>query len=366
MATNSFGNIFRITTWGESHGIAIGVVIDGCPAGVSLAADDLNCELSLRAPGNSIYTSPRKEKDHAEIYSGVFEGKTTGAPISIIIKNGDADSTKYEPVKNLLRPGHANFTYLQKYGIYDYRGGGRASARETACRVAAGAVAKKILSLCAVRTTAYIKAIGGINIDLTIPQNDLEYLKNQAAQSPIFCPDHSAAALMMDKISAAIDAGDSLGGIVEFAATGLPIGLGDPIYEKLEANLAKAMLSLPATKGFEIGEGFHAADLWGSAHNDAFIKLPLNLTQTQTNHAGGTLGGISTSMPLLGRVVFKPTASIKQPQQTTDLNGKPQILNLPKGSRHDPCVAIRAVPVVDAMCALVLVDALLMNRCVKI
>jgi len=252
---------------------------------------------------------------------------------------------------------------LQKYGLYDYRGGGRASARETACRVAAGAVAKKILAHFSVITCSYLNAIAEIRVHIT--ETNLLKLKATTYANPIFCPDSAAAELMMQKISAAKEQGDSLGGIVEFVATGLPVGLGDPIYEKLEANLAKAMLSLPATKGFEIGEGFHAGGMTGSMHNDIFTQTNKKIL-TQTNHAGGTLAGITTGMPLIGRVAFKPPASIQQPQQTIDIEGKQAIFQLPEGSRHDPCVAIRAVPVVDAMCALVLVDALLMNRCSKL
>jgi chorismate synthase len=337
MSSNSFGQIFRITTWGESHGKGIGVVIDGCPAGLAITESEINEALAKRAPGQSAYTSPRKEKDAAEIYSGVFEGVTTGAPISIIIHNNDAQSTAYEPIKKLLRPGHANFTYLEKYGVFDYRGGGRASARETACRVAAGAVAKKLLQHEGIHVTAYLASIAGIQ-------------------------DHEA---MMQKVHEAIKVGDSLGGIVAFEATGLPVGLGDPVYEKLEANLAKAMLSLPATKGFEIGEGFQAATMQGSEHNDLFISQQERVI-TQTNHAGGTLGGISTGMPLTGRVAFKPTSSIKMAQKTLDEKGNTADFILPEGSRHDPCVAIRAVPVVEAMCALVLADAILKNRCAKL
>jgi chorismate synthase len=362
MASNAFGNMFRITTWGESHGRAVGVVIDGCPAGVELTEDDLNVELAFRAPGRNQYTSPRKEVDHAEIYSGVFEGKTTGAPISIILMNRDADSSKYEPIKHILRPGHAHFTYLSKYGVYDYRGGGRASARETACRVAAGAVAKKILLQYAIRTCAYLTSVHHISADVC--EYDLEHVKHATRASPVFCPDEHAANEIMAYIQAMIDVGDSVGGVVRFLATGLPVGLGDPVYEKLEANLAKAMLSLPASKGFEIGEGFHATKMQGSAHNDAFIPSEQRI-QTKTNHAGGTLGGISTGMPLTGCVAFKPTSSIKHSQMSTDVDGHVTTLTLPEGSRHDPCVAIRAVPVVDAMVALVLVDALLMTRCAR-
>lgn len=366
MSSNSFGNIFRITTWGESHGKAVGVVIDGCPAGLSLSVEDINQELALRAPGKNPYTTPRQEKDLADIYSGVFDGKTTGTPISIIIMNADADSSKYEPIKQLLRPGHANFTYLEKYGVFDYRGGGRSSARETACRVAAAAVAKKILAHFNIQTCAYIQSIS--DIVATINSNeldDLAQLKQKTYASPIFCPDEKAEKLMRDKIDHAKEIGDSLGGVIEFVASGLPVGLGDPIYEKLEANLAKAMLTLPATKGFEIGEGFHATQMAGSEHNDAFVNINDKI-QTQSNCAGGTLGGISTGMPLIGRVAFKPTSSIKKEQQTVDVKGQASTFKLPEGSRHDPCVAIRAVPIVDAMCALALADAILMNRCAKI
>lgn len=328
MASNFFGNIFRVTTWGESHGKAIGVVIDGCPAGLALDETDIQVELTKRAPGINPNTSPRKEKDQAQILSGIFEGKTTGTPISIIIWNQDVDSSHYEPMKDLLRPGHANYTYLEKYGCFDYRGSGRASARETACRVAAGAVAKKLLAYYDIQVEAYIHSMGDVE--------------------------------------AAKKAGDSVGGVVEFKVLHMPVGLGDPIYEKLEANLAKAMLSLPASKGFEIGEGFQAAHMLGSEHNDPFIKNQVGEKTMSSNHSGGTLGGISTGLPLIGRVAFKPTSSIAQMQKTIDLEGKEQFFELPAGSRHDPCVAIRAVPVVEAMCALVIADAILLNRCARL
>ena len=363
MASNSFGNLFRMTTWGESHGKAIGVVIDGCPSGIPLSEEEINETLAFRAPGNSPFTSPRKEPDHAEIYSGVFDGKTTGTPISIIILNKDANSLAYEPIKDILRPGHANFTYLSKYGIYDYRGGGRASARETACRVAASVVAKKILSLFSIETCAYLYAVNDIQINIS--EKNIEKIKHMTLSDPIFCPDPIVSSSIMQRISDAKEKGDSLGGVVEFMATGLPAGLGDPIYEKLEANLAKAMLSLPASKGFEMGDGFSVSHMKGSEHNDRFIKKE-NTIQTKTNHAGGTLAGISTGMPLVGRVAFKPPSSIQLSQETVDTDGNTTSLTLPPGSRHDPCVAIRAVPIVDAMCALVLVDALLMNRSLQL
>ncbi len=362
MASNSFGNIFRITTWGESHGKAVGVVVDGCPAGIALAEDDINIALAKRAPGRNPYTSLRAEPDIAEIYSGVFEGETTGAPISIVIMNKDSDPSKYEPIKNLLRPGHANYTYTKKYGCFDYSGGGRSSARETACRVAAGAVAQNLLDHENVKVISYIRSIGEVDIDYTNFTTDK--INAEIEQSPIFCPDSKAATKMMANIEDAKTVGDSLGGIVEFLVLNIPVGLGDPIYEKLEANLARAMMSLPATKGFEIGEGFHAARMSGSEHNDIFTDNSSKLTAT--NHAGGTLGGISTGMPLIGRVAFKPTSSIKKQQDTVDYQGNKQKFELPSGSRHDPCVAIRAVPIVAAMCSIVLADALLMNRSANI
>lgn len=360
MASNFFGQLFRITTFGESHGSAIGVVIDGCPAGLPLTKEDIDEQLTLRQPGANPYTSPRAEKDEAQILSGLFAGKTTGAPIAILIANKDVDSSKYEPIKNLLRPGHANYTYLQKYGIFDHRGGGRASARETAARVAAGAVAKKLLAHFHIEICAFVAEIGGIAI--SEPNLDsLPKLRKKVLSSAIFCPDTKAAAKMMKAIDQAKKEGDSLGGILQCVAHLSP-GLGDPVYHKLEALLASAMLSLPATKGFEIGSGFAAARMKGSEHNDAFDIDPQGHITTTTNYAGGTLGGISTGLPLTFRVAFKPTSSIRKPQKTVNLKGHKKLFKLPEGSRHDPCVAIRAVPILEAMTALVLADALLLNR----
>lgn len=330
MVSNSFGQIFRITTWGESHGRAIGVVIDGCPAGLELCEDDLVGDLKRRAPGTSPLTSPRRESDCPEIFSGVFEGVTTGAPISIIIYNQDADSSKYEPMKGVLRPGHASFTYLEKYGVFDYRGGGRASARETAVRVAAGGVAKKFLAKYGVEVGSCVVEIGG--------------------ESEGF----------EEVILAAKKRGDSVGGVIEVTVKGLPTGLGEPIYGKMEALLASAMLSIPATKGFEIGEGFAAAKMAGSEHNDLFVND--GGVKTSSNHAGGTLGGITTGMPLVFRVPFKPTSSVKGVVQTVRVGGEGVSYELPKGSRHDPCVVFRALPIVEAMSALVLADCMLINR----
>lgn len=336
MGSNTFGTIFKITTWGESHGKSIGVVLDGCPAGLEISEQEINRALAKRAPGNSPYTSPRKEEDVIQILSGVFEGKTTGAPISMMIQNNNVDSSKYEPIKDLLRPGHANFTYLEKYGIFDYRGGGRASARETACRVAAGAIAKKFLKGYGIEIEARIKQIG-----------HLEDVDEMLA--------------LLERTKAE---GDSLGGVVEFTALRVPPGLGDPVYEKLEARLGYAMMSLPASKGFEIGSGFSSASMKGSEHNDSFVQNSGKIS-TESNHAGGVLGGVSTGMPIVGRVAFKPASSIKKALKTVNTEGEDAVFELPEGSRHDPCVAIRAVPVVEAMVALVLADAMLTNRSAK-
>lgn len=358
MASNSFGSHFRFTTFGESHGKVIGVVIDGCPSGLSLSEEDIGHELLLRAPGQNSFTSPRKEKDHVEIVSGLFEGVTTGAPITMLIRNRDADSSKYTAMKDILRPGHANYTYLAKYGVFDYRGGGRASARETAARVAAGAVAKKLLTALKVKVAAFLQQVAEIQADVDLFDKELS---NKVRASALFCPDSIATEKMCRAIEQALAEGDSVGGTVQFVAHGIPPGWGDPVYQKIEAQLAHAMLSIPASKGFEIGSGFASTRLRGSEHNDEFISRNGSI-QTLTNQAGGVLAGISTGMPIWGQVAFKPTSSIQIPQNTVDLQGNPIIFQLPEGSRHDPCVAIRAVPVVEAMAAVVFVNAWLQNE----
>ncbi len=356
MASNHFGRQFRITTWGESHGKALGVVIDGCPPGIPITEQEINAELLKRRPGRNPYVSPRQEKDVAEIYSGVFEGKTTGAPISLIIFNTDVETTAYEAMRGLIRPGHAQFTYLKKYGIYDDRGGGRASARETVCRVAAGAVAKKWLAMQGVQVVAYLQEVGGISLKDLTPTCPIS-LRNLVEASPVFCPHPQVTEQMIEVIEQVKSEGDSLGGVVQAMAFNVPVGLGDPVYAKLEAQLGSAMLSIPATKGFEIGSGFHAAQMKGSQHND-----PLMSEGFATNFAGGVLGGISTGMPIEIRVAFKPTSSIQKPQVTLGEEGEKRIWQLPPHARHDPCVAIRGVPVVEAMMALVLADAVLTLR----
>ncbi|MDN3505199.1 MAG: chorismate synthase [Rhabdochlamydiaceae bacterium] len=363
MGSNRFGSLFSITTWGESHGKAIGVVIDGCPAGLTLTEEDINQELSKRRPGQITATSSRKETDECQILSGLFENTTTGAPISIIIPNRDVRSKDYEQVKKVLRPGHANFTYLEKYGIYDYRGGGRASARETACRVAAGAVAKKLLKLYNIEITTYLHSIDQIEL----PSISLSSAKEQLHHSSIFCPCKETELKMVTKIKSLQEEGDSTGGIISCIIENLPPGLGDPVYEKLEAKLANAMLSIPASKGIEFGKGFESAKMNGSNYNDHFI-LDKGEVKTKTNNAGGTLGGISTGMPLDLKVAFKPTSSICKQQYSVSIeeNRKEVPFAFDSTKRHDPVVAIRAVPVVEAMSALVIADLLLTNKTSKI
>lgn len=361
MASNSFGQLFRITTFGESHGPAIGVIIDGCPAGLEIDLEALQQALDRRRPGSHSLVSPRNEKDHVEVLSGLFEGCSTGAPIALLIRNRDADSSKYAPIKHLYRPGHANFTYLEKYGIFDDRGGGRASARETACRVAAGALAQQFLATEGIECVAYLASMGSCQVE----EVAIEGLRQQVDKSLLFCPCSQTEQKMKAYLEQLKLEGDSTGGIVSFVATGLAVGMGDPVYDKLEAQLASAFMSIPASKAFEIGEGFAAAKMRGSEHNDAFI-LKEGKASLDTNHSGGTLGGISTGMPLFCRVAFKPTSSIRKEQRSVSIKGENALFVLPEGSRHDPCVAIRAVPVVEAMGALVLADALLKNRLCRI
>lgn len=354
MPSNQFGRHFTVTTWGESHGPAVGCVIDGCPAGIFIEEEEINKALARRAPGTNPYVSPRKEEDRVQILSGVFEGKTTGAPILLLITNTGHDSSKYEPIKDLLRPGHANMTYLQKYGIFDWRGGGRSSARETAARVAAGAIAEKIVAQAGMQIASYVKRIAHIVAE---PPEE-HSLISSLEKSAIFCPDPDKESGMVALIEQIQQEGDSVGGSVECQVFGVPAGLGDPVYEKMEALLAYAMMSIPASKAFEIGKGIEATLMKGSEHNDIFYKKGETVV-SHTNHAGGVLGGITTGMPLVFRVHFKPASSIQKAQKTVDIQGDEKLFLLPAGSKHDPTVVIRAVPVVHAMCALVLADCLL-------
>lgn len=348
--SNTFGNLFKITTWGESHGKAIGVVLDGCPAGLSISEEDIQEELDKRAPGQSEVMSPRKETDKVEILSGVFEGKTTGMPISMIIYNEDVDSSKYEKIKYLLRPGHADFTYQIKYKFRDYRGGGRSSARETAARVAAGAIAKKLLAIYGISVIAYVNEIAGIKANKI---NYAEIYKNN-----VRCPDKNAAKKMEQIILKAKNEGDSVGGICEIVALSVPAGLGKPIYNKLEADLGSAILGINAVKGIEFGSGFELARMKGSFANDEFIVKNKKIV-TKTNHHGGILGGISTGMSIVMRAVVKPASSILKKQKTINYKTMKQEIISVEG-RHDPATIVRFPPIAEAMTAIVIADHMLM------
>lgn len=346
---NSFGTLFRITTWGESHGPAVGVVVDGCPPNLPIAVEEIQAELDRRRPGQSDIVTPRKEEDRVEILSGVFEGRTTGVPISMLVRNADQRPGAYDEMREKFRPSHADFTYQAKYGIRDHRGGGRSSARETIGRVAAGAIAKKILA--GVEIRAFVTQIH----DIAAPAEALAEFPSLAAveANAVRCPHAPTAAAMIERIKAVRSEGDSVGGVIECRVRGVPAGLGEPVFDRLEADLAKAMLSLPATKGFEIGSGFGGTKLKGSEHNDVFVSRD-GAVRTATNRSGGVQGGISNGEEIVFRVAFKPTATILQPQKTVDVRGTET--ELAARGRHDPCVLPRAVPIVEAMTALVLVD----------
>jgi chorismate synthase len=352
---SSFGKIFKLTTWGESHGPALGVVIEGCPAGIPLAVEDIQHELNRRRVGQSKVTTPRNEKDRAEVLSGVYEGITTGAPISLITYNADVDSSKYDNLKDVFRPGHADYTYWRKYGHRDHRGGGRSSARETWGRVAAGVVARKILASVGAEVFGFTREIGGIEMET--------FDRDQIEQNIVRCPDPVAAQKMVDAIMTVKEEKDSLGGIVEARAVGVPVGLGEPTFDKLEALIGQAMLSIPATKGVEIGRGFALARERGSSSNDAFYREGDKI-RLGDNNAGGTLGGISTGEDIVVRVAIKPTSSIEQEQDTIDTNLEPRKITV--YGRHDPSVVPRAVSVVEAMLAITLADLLLRNRSARI
>ncbi len=355
---NSFGKLFTITTWGESHGAAVGVTIDGCPPNLPISVEEIQAELDRRRPGQSDIVTPRKEEDRVEILSGVFEGKTTGTPISMLVRNADQRPGAYDEMREKFRPSHADYTYTAKFGIRDHRGGGRSSARETIGRVAAGAVAKKILA----------RASGGVEVrafvtqihDIVVPAEALaEFPSVEAVEAnAVRCPHVETAAKMIERIKDVRSVGDSVGGVIECRVRGVPVGLGEPVFDRLEADLAKAMLSLPATKGFEIGSGFSGTRLKGSEHNDAFVSRE-GAVRTVTNRSGGVQGGISNGEEIVFRVAFKPTATILQRQQTVDVRGEET--ELAARGRHDPCVLPRAVPIVEAMAALVIVDHWMRN-----
>jgi chorismate synthase len=352
---SAFGKIFRLTTWGESHGPALGVVVEGCPAGIPLAVEDIQLQLDRRRVGQSKVTTPRGEKDRAEVLSGVFEGTTTGAPISLITYNADADSSKYDNLRDVFRPGHADYTYWAKYGHRDHRGGGRSSARETWGRVAAGAIARKILDSVGCEVFGFAREIGGIAMD--------SFDRDEIERNIVRCPDPIAAEQMVTAILAAKDAKNSLGGVVEVRAVNVPVGLGEPTFDKLDALIGMAMLSIPATKGVEIGEGFAAARSTGVDNNDWFYAED-GRVRTRTNTAGGTLGGISSGEEIVVRVAVKPTSSVEREQETVDLDLQPRTIKVE--GRHDPSVVPRAVPVAEAMLAIVLADLLLQNRAARI
>ena len=357
---NTFGHLFRITTWGESHGGAVGVVVDGCPPQIDVDISAIQFELDRRKPGQSRLTTQRQEGDEVEILSGVFEGKTLGTPISMLVWNKDARPSAYDHLKDLYRPSHADFTYQQKYGIRNWQGGGRASARETIGRVAAGAIAKQILRENAgTETLAYVKQIHTLSAEVDTDTVMLE----QIEESPVRCPDPIVSPKMAERIDLARRDRDSLGGIIESVVRNVPVGLGEPVFDKLKADLAKAMMSLPATMGFQIGSGFDGITMTGSEHNDAFYVEKSDAAgriRTRTNNSGGTQGGISNGEDIVFQVAFKPTATIGKPQQTVDIDGNE--VTLEASGRHDPCVLVRAPAIVEAMAALVLTDHLLRHR----
>ncbi|WP_223034520.1 chorismate synthase [Hanstruepera marina] len=350
MAGNSFGNIFKLTTFGESHGIAIGGVIDGCPSGLKVDFQAIQNELNRRKPGQSEIVTQRKEPDTVEFLSGIFEGVTTGTPIGFVIKNTNQKSKDYSHIKDVYRPSHADYTYEEKYGIRDYRGGGRSSARETACRVVAGALAKQIIS--DIKINAYTSSVGDIFLER--PYQDLDFSKIES--NIVRCPDAEVADEMINRIKDVRKAGDTIGGTVTCALQNVPVGLGEPVFDKLHAELGKAMLSINAVKGFEYGSGFCGAKMMGSEHNDLFNEDG----STKTNLSGGIQGGISNGMDIYFRVAFKPVATVIQKQNTLDKFGN--IVEMQGKGRHDPCVVPRAIPIVEAMAALVLADFYLLNK----
>ena len=352
---STFGRIFKLTTWGESHGPALGVVIEGCPAGIPLAVDEIQTQLDRRRVGQSAVTTPRGETDRAELLSGVFEGVTTGAPISLITYNKDADSSKYENLRDVFRPGHADYTYWAKYGHRDHRGGGRSSARETWGRVAAGAIARKIIESAGAEVFGFVREIGGIQMET--------FDRDQIERNIVRCPDPVAAEKMIAAILAVKEEKDSLGGIVEVRAIGVPVGLGEPTFDKIDALIAQAMLSIPAVKAVEIGDGFAVTRSRGSLSNDSFY-VENGRVRTRTNNAGGTLGGLSSGEEIVVRIAVKPTSSVARPQETVDSALLPRTI-LVEG-RHDPSVCPRAVPVAEAMLAIVLADLYLLNRAARI
>ena len=354
MAGNTFGNFFKLTTFGESHGEAIGGVIDGCPAGVSIDLDAIENQMMRRRPGQSTIVTQRKEADTVRFLSGIFEGKTTGSPIGFIIENTNQKSADYTHIKDSYRPSHADYTFDKKYGHRDYRGGGRSSARETACRVAAGAIASQLLG--AIAITGYVSSVGDLTLEK--PYQELDF--NTVDSNVVRCPDAEMASKMIAKIKEIKKQGDTIGGIITCVIQNVPVGLGEPVFDKLHAQLGKAMLSINAVKGFEFGSGFKGATMNGSEHNDLFNQDGT----TKSNLSGGVQGGISNGMDIYFRVAFKPVATIMQKQQT--INSKGEKVEMQGKGRHDPCVVPRAVPIVEAMAALTIADFWLANKLSKL
>ncbi|MEZ4888323.1 MAG: chorismate synthase [Chitinophagales bacterium] len=359
MAGNSFGTLFRISTFGESHGVGLGVIIDGCPAGLKIDMGFIQSELSRRRPGQSKIVTQRKEGDEFELLSGVFEGKATGTPICMVIRNEDQRSKDYSHIMDKYRPSHADFTYDEKYGFRDYRGGGRSSARETAARVAAGAVAKLLLKEYGIQVTGYVSQVGALKLEKSYKELDF----NQIEANPVRCADAAMAVKMEDFIKQVRKEGDTVGGVVSAVIEGMPTGLGAPVFDKLHADLAKAMMGINAAKGFEYGSGFEGVEMRGSQHNDVFEVVD-GKTVTKTNHSGGIQGGISNGMDIYFRVAFKPVATIVRAQDSVDKSGN--AVTVTGKGRHDPCVVPRAVPIVEAMAALVIADHLLRNKSVRL
>lgn len=357
MAGSIYGKLFRVSTWGESHGKGVGVVIDGCPAGLELSEADVQQYLDRRKPGQSKYSTPRKEADAVEILSGVFEGKTTGTPISLMVRNENQQSKDYSEIASYYRPGHADFTFDEKYGFRDYRGGGRSSGRETIGRVAAGAVAAKVLKELGIELLTYTKSIGSVTIDYD------RFQREEIRENPLGMPDKEAAEQAGAYIEKMMQEHDSVGGIVECVVTGMPVGIGETVFDKLDANLAKALVSIGAVKGFEIGDGMAVAQAIGSINNDGFCMQD-GQVKKQSNHAGGTLGGMSDGSPIVVRAAFKPTPSILHEQQTVNKTGEDIRVSIQ--GRHDPVIPPRAVVVVESMVALTLLDGCMENMCARL
>jgi len=354
---NTFGHLFRITTFGESHGGGVGVVVDGCPPGIKITEEEIQKELDRRKPGQSEITTPRKEQDIIHILSGVLDGKTTGAPILLLAYNKDAKSEDYENLKNLYRPGHADFTFMAKYGIRDYKGSGRASARETLGRVAAGAIAKKYLKeKLGIEFVSFVEQVGDIKTDIDFNSVTIAEVEKNIVR----CPDQKVAEKMIELINKVKQDKDSIGGVIRGVIKNVPAGLGEPVFDKLPADLGKAMMSINAVKGFEIGSGFEGTKLRGSVHNDEFYSDESGRVRTKTNNAGGTLGGISNGETIYFRVAFKPVSTIGKKQTTVNVDNKE--MELEAAGRHDPCVLPRAVPIVDAMAALTIMDHYLRHK----